>query len=632
MKLRTHLIINTLFVIILFILSYGIIIKELQKVLKVQQLSGSARKLRITGRDFQIATDRIFLERNQFTVLMKNWNETSDQFNEELKKLLDLGSSLKLPDLVKTSLASLSDSAEVQNNYRIPFEKSAEEILKQSDLSAKVQYTGLHGYFLTRSPDENPRWLPLLKDLETNMELVGKGYNTMNNSLTTLSDRLDSYLMNLIKKGVIYMTSLVLLITLFSVGYVFIFSHMLSNSFIKLETSMEMLSARDLTNDSSVRGSKEMKALGNHINDVRGSFIDFIKEVNHVTNQTICLQDTLAAGTADTLTSLQQITKNIESLEKTILSMEGDTKITDESVQVISEQIRNLNENINSQYALIQSNLSANEQISSSIVSINRLVEMGNDKSKSMVSKLADGEELAELSHTIITRVAQTIREVLDVTGIINDISDQTSILSMNAAIESAHAGEAGKGFAVVAEEIRNLAESTAENSHHIDEILKKVTQQIDEALKASTESYTSVGYLKTGLNDLSDSLTEINQGMEELSKASGEMVKSSQELNSVTLSITDSSGRINSKANAIGQVVATMKSGTEYVALSINEIGGGSREIIRTMKEVHNMSEDNKEGMSRLDSIVGSYRIEDQEARECSDDPSLLPEPEQKS
>ncbi len=622
MKLRSHLIINILFVIILFILSYGFILWELQGVQKVQQLSDSATKLRITGRDFLIATDRIFLERNELPVLVRNWKETADLFKKELNALISLSKEIKLPSQIRSSMTTLATSAEIQNNYRTIFENTAQKILDEKELSAKVQFSGLHGYFLSRSPDEDPRWLDLLRDMESNVELVGSGYNTMNNSLTTLSTRLDSYLMDLIRKTFIYISSMVLVITIFSIGYIFIFSHILSRSFSTLETSMEQLSARNLTDTTSVRGSSEVTALGNHINDVRSSFIDFIREVNQVTDQTICLQDTLAAGTAETLAALHQITKNIEALERTITVMQGDTEVTDESVQVISQQIRNLNESINSQYALIQSNLAANEQISATITSISRLAESGNDKSKVMVGKLLDGEELVELSHSIITKVARTIREVMDVTGIINDISDQTSILSMNAAIESAHAGEAGKGFAVVAEEIRNLAESTAENSHHIDEILKKVTLQIDEALKASTESYTSVGFLKTGLTDLSDSLTEITSRMEELSGASGEMVKSSQELNAVTVSITDSSGQINNKTEAIGQVVSTMRNGTMNVSRSISEIGNGSREIIRTMQDVHKVSEDNKDGMSRLDEIISSYIISDRVPQECSDEP----------
>jgi methyl-accepting chemotaxis protein len=383
---------------------------------------------------------------------------------------------------------------------------------------------------------------------------------------------------------------------------------------------MKRLAERDLTILSELKGSREVEALGSHINGVTRSFNDFISEVNQVSNQTLCLQDALAAGTAGTLSALREITKSIDSLEETITLMEDDTEITADSVQTITGQIQQLNVNIKSQYNLIQSNLSASEQLSSSINNINKLTGQENKRSAVMVDKLNEGEELAELSQNIITKVSKTIQEVMTVTGIINDISDKTNILSMNAAIEAAHAGEAGKGFAVVAEEIRSLAESTSENSHQIDEILKKVSFQIDEALNASTDSYKSVGYLKEGLKDLSGSLIEINHGMDELSSASQEIVHSSQNLHSVTANINDSSQLIQSKADDIGKVVSTMKGKTEKASVSIKEIGKSSREITETMTGVHQVSEENKEGMSRLEEIVHSFKTEETTAQECQD------------
>ena len=89
----------------------------------------------------------------------------------------------------------------------------------------------------------------------------------------------------------------------------------------------------------------------------------------------------------------------------------------------------------------------------------------------------------------------------------INMISDQTNMLSMNAAIESAHAGAAGKGFAVVAEEIRKLADSTRENASSIQSVLIAITKAINEALKASETSSRTFGSLTAAIAGFGENL-----------------------------------------------------------------------------------------------------------------------------
>ncbi|MDC7240491.1 MAG: methyl-accepting chemotaxis protein, partial [Spirochaetales bacterium] len=350
------------------------------------------------------------------------------------------------------------------------------------------------------------------------------------------------------------------------------------------------------------------------------SFSDFIDEVKQVSYQSVCLQDSLAAGTSETLASLQQIGRNIETLEETLKGMEENTGLTEESVLSISSQIKALNSNIEKQTGLIQRNLDSVEAISRSIGEMDSLVEEGKQKSAAMTEKLDEGSVKVDQSHAIILKVAKSVQSVMEITGIINEISDQTNILSMNAAIESAHAGEAGKGFAVVAEEIRSLAESTAENASQINSTLNDVSLNIEQAIKASTESHESMNYLNQGLGELSLSLDRINSGMKELSLSGNEILSSSRSLNTIASDIENSSGTISTNAGSITSVVSTMRESTGFVSGNIGEIALGSREIIATMKEVHGVSEDNKTGLSNLDSLIDSFQTDNTPAEECKD------------
>ncbi len=620
MKLKTQFYINSFLVITLFSLSYVLIFSNFQKIRNLQDLSLMAAELKVTAGDFQLMTNSIFLEKNDFSVLVKNWNDIGSNLDRETSGLLEAFSSHKLPEQLQSSLQSLKEGASIMQGYRMSFASSAGDILKEETLADQVRFNGLYGIFLNLGQDEQPYWRGLLRNLEKSVEQVNSGNRILHNNLRIINQRLDDYRANLIRIIYIRLLAIIALIILLNTLYLNRFSRKLTGGFRKLEENMEMMATRDLTMSTDLKGSTEMVNLGRNFNKVSGSFSDFIDEVKQVSYQSVCLQDTLAAGTSETLAALQQIGKNIETLEETLKGMEQNTGLTEESVLSISSQIKSLNTSIEEQTGLIQKNLDSVEDISASIEQMNSLVEEGKRKSSSMTDKLEIGSEKVDQSHSIILKAAKSIQNVMEITRIINEISDQTNILSMNAAIESAHAGEAGKGFAVVAEEIRILAESTAENANQIDSTLNEVTQNIDMAIAASTESHESMNYLNQGLTELSGSLDEINSGMKQLSSAGNAILSSSRSLNSIASNIESSSGTISGNADNITSVVSTMRESTGFVSGNIVEISQGSREIIATMKEVHSVSEDNKAGLNSLENLIASFKTENPPAEECLD------------
>ena len=124
--------------------------------------------------------------------------------------------------------------------------------------------------------------------------------------------------------------------------------------------------------------------------------------------------------------------------------------------------------------------------------------------------KIIDGEEQSRNTHDIIKSTSKDLEKITGIAEIINEISEQTNILSMNAAIESAHAGAAGAGFAVVAEEIRKLAELTKENAADIQAVLRTLTRQITEALKASELSSRSFGLITSEMAAFTNTLGKV--------------------------------------------------------------------------------------------------------------------------
>ncbi|MFO1446520.1 hypothetical protein KDN24_25610 [Bacillus sp. Bva_UNVM-123] len=143
-----------------------------------------------------------------------------------------------------------------------------------------------------------------------------------------------------------------------------------------------------------------------------------------------------------------------------------------------------------------------------STVEMVKISEEGRD-SVSKVEVLIDklGEQLSETS-VKMNQLNERSKEIEMIVKVIKEIADQTNLLALNASIEAARAGEHGKGFAVVAEEVRKLAESTAESTHNISILTQNIQQDIDASLQSTTES---TGLIDEGIQLSANTTSKIN-------------------------------------------------------------------------------------------------------------------------
>jgi DNA repair exonuclease SbcCD ATPase subunit len=123
---------------------------------------------------------------------------------------------------------------------------------------------------------------------------------------------------------------------------------------------------------------------------------------------------------------------------------------------------------------------------------------------------LSEGETQAEETNKIIISIALEVEKITGLVEGISHISAQTNILSMNAAIESAHAGSAGAGFAVVADEIKKLAESTAKNTKEIQIQIKAIAEQTRAGLRAGNRSVQTIGGIRETMTETGSLLSRL--------------------------------------------------------------------------------------------------------------------------
>lgn len=373
---------------------------------------------------------------------------------------------------------------------------------------------------------------------------------------------------------------IIAIVVLIAIIISFIMGRRLMRPLVKVSTIIEDVANGNIEADFSVvkesndeigliiEKMKELtQSLGSIVGKIRNSSDTMSSnsyELNDTSSQTLAANNEISKAVEDVAEGSTGMAASISKINENLLEMSNETKDINESVNEIRNQTTAV-------------------QDSSKIM---------NDKIKSMQDSSHKMDEGISAISKRIETVNTTVDKVSNIVSVIEEISSETNLLSLNASIEAARAGDAGKGFAVVAQEIRVLSDNTNTELENIKQIISSLVEEcrycvqasgtivednakqkeeikavldefgsLDEQIQKTAEKADEIEELVTAMIELNDDITKSSNSLTDVSAANAaateEMNANIEELNAMMNGVSEMAGNMNDESDGLKEALS---------------------------------------------------------------------------
>ncbi|WP_308634892.1 methyl-accepting chemotaxis protein [Paenibacillus silvisoli] len=287
-----------------------------------------------------------------------------------------------------------------------------------------------------------------------------------------------------------------LLVALGALIAIYVFTNRMVRPIVYITQLVEKLSTGDLRPRIEIRSKDELGELATHMNGMLDGLSSMIKQVSGASES--------VAYSAD------QITVSTDEVAKGSVEQAAQASVMSGLFARLDDSIRS-----------VTSSAKEARMLSGETVNI---AKEGTGLINQTIGQMDEvNQHMAQLEGDS--------RRIGDISGVINDIAEQTNLLALNAAIEAARAGEQGRGFAVVADEVRKLAERSGDATRQIAGIIKVMQNSAEKSVLAVAESVSQFSKTRDSFNGIVQNVQLTSSKVEEIFKNSQEQAAASSEV-----------------------------------------------------------------------------------------------------
>lgn len=349
------------------------------------------------------------------------------------------------------------------------------------------------------------------------------------------------------------------------IAIIILFTNSLTRPLQLLTTNVKRLADGDLTvEELAIRNKDEIGTLSKDFSLMAGNLKGLLQAMQQSIHQINDESQNLSAVSEETSATGQEISAGIYEIAKGATKQAEDTELANTKFANFSEQID-----------VVQ------RQTENMILKSETTTDASNQGLKSVNVLRAKSEEANELTRSVadvMESLADKVTDIEKIMSVINEISAQTNLLALNASIEAARAGEHGKGFAVVAEEVRKLAEQSAQATGEVQQTLNGIVDEsnnatkainlnqaiTDEQTQAVADTEQTFQLIASSIDEIVASIDDISEGVQNMTAHRGEVLASIENIAAVSQQTAASTEEVTAAMEEQSRAVATIADAAE--------------------------------------------------------------------
>ena len=370
------------------------------------------------------------------------------------------------------------------------------------------------------------------------------------------------------------------IVVLIAIIISFIMGRRLMRPLVKVSTIIE-----DVANGNIEADFSGVKESNDEIGLIIGKMKELTQSLGSIVGKIRNSSDTMSSNSyelndtsSQTLAANNEISKAVEDVAEGSTGMAASISKINENLLEMSNETKDINASV--------------DEIKNQTVAVQDSSKIMNDKIKSMQDSSHKMDEGISAISKRIETVNTTVDKVSNIVSVIEEISSETTLLSLNASIEAARAGDAGKGFAVVAQEIRVLSDNTNTELENIKQIISSLVEECRYCVQASGTIVEDNAKQKEEIKAVLDEFGSLDEQIQKTAEKADEI----EELVTAMIELNDD---ITKSSNSLTDVSAANAAATEEMNANIEELNAMMHGVSEMAEHMNNESDGLKEALS---------------------------------